>query len=204
MFFKQWMNHAPGTWLPSCLPSQWRILTNFRSLRRIDALKGWKWVDGYKSFEYGVSDDVHYQGHKCLVTRYVGPPANPPFPYPLPAYRATARLTQNFNAVQYRSKRMKFSAVIKSEGRQGSVALGMIVSGLCQDQMDGRNISGIAEWKRAEIVLDVPESTGIQFGFIVQGKAEIWVSNVVFEESTNETTGIKLYEDEPQNLDFSE
>jgi len=146
---------------------------------------------------------------KCLVIRYVGPPANPPFPYPLPAYRATARLTQNFNAVQYRSKRMKFSAVIKSEGRQGSVALAMIVSGLCQvfayDQKDGRNISGIAEWKRAEIVLDVPgDSTGIQFGFIVQGKAEIWVSNVVVEESTDETTGIKLYEDEPQNLDFSE
>jgi len=187
--------------LAAILPSF--AVANFDQLPILaSALKGWKWVDGYKSFEYGVSDDVHYQGHKCLVTRYVGPPAN--FPYPLPAYRATARLTQNFNAVQYRSKRMKFSAVIKSEGRQGSVALGMIVSGLCQDQMDGRNISGIAEWKRAEIVLDVPESTGIQFGFIVQGKAEIWVSNVVFEESTNETTGIKLYEDEPQNLDFSE
>jgi len=35
IFFKQWMNHALGTWLPSCLPSQWRIVTNFRSLRRI-------------------------------------------------------------------------------------------------------------------------------------------------------------------------
>jgi hypothetical protein len=104
---------------------------------------------------------------------------------------------------------MKFSAVIKSEGREGSVALAMIVIGLCQvfayDNMDGRNISGIAEWKRAEIVLDVPgESNGIQFGFIVQGKAEIWVSGVAFEETTDETTGIKLYEDEPQNLDFSE
>jgi len=138
----------------------------------------------------------------------VGSPPSSPFPYPLPAYRATARLTQTFQAIQYRSKRMKFSAIIKSEGREGSVALAMIVIGLCQvfayDNMDGRNI-GIAEWKRAEIVLDVPaESNDIQFGFIVQGKAEIWVSGVSFEETTDETTGIKLYEDEPQNLDFSE
>jgi hypothetical protein len=96
MFLEQWTNHALGTFLllaaflPSFAVANFDQLPILASNRHADTLKGWKWVDGYKTFEYGVSDD--YQGHKCLVIRYVGSPPSPPFPYPLPAYRATANL----------------------------------------------------------------------------------------------------------------
>ena len=73
------------------------------------------------------------------------------------------------------------------------------------DDMYGRNITGITDWKKAEVVLDVPmESNHIQLGITMAGKGQIWASGLVFEETTDESTGTKLYEDEPKNLDFSE
>jgi hypothetical protein len=121
-----------------------------------------------------------------------------------------ATLSQRFKAGNYRGKRMKFAAAIKAEVPEGSAALTMSVSGLCYelltfDNMYGRNITGITDWKKAEIVLDVPEeSTHIQFGITMAGKGRISVSGVVFEETTDQPTGWKPYEEEPQNLDFSE
>ena len=105
---------------------------------------------------------------------------------------------------------MKFAAIIKSEAPEGSAALSMNVNGICHqmlvyDHMFGRNITGITDWKEAEVVIDVPmESHNIQFGITMQGKGEIWVTRLVFEESADESTGVKMYEDEPRNLDFSE
>jgi len=180
-------------------------------------LKGWNWFGSFRrpDYEYGISDDLHYHGNKCLFIRSLDLPDNPitttAFPGPpimLP-FPLMATLSQEFKANQYRGKRMKFSAIIKSEAREGSAALTMTISGNCQmlmyDYMIGRNITGITDWKKAEVVLDVPvESTTIQFGITMRGKGQIWASGLVFEETTDESTGMKMFEDEPRNLDFSE
>src|SRR5271170_2126773 len=221
---KQGLNHAAvGTFLllasilqPSFVVANIAQLPMLGLNQHDSPLKGWNWWGGFhgKDFEYGISDDLQYHGHKCLFIRslQVDPPPTPPFPHPpmMPSFPATATLSQNFKADQYRGKRMKFSAVIKSEAPEGSAALTMSVNGICYqmlayDQMYGRNITGITDWQKAEVVLDVPvESHNVQFGITVQGKGEIWVSGLVFDETTDESTGIKTYEDEPQNLDFSE
>ena len=105
---------------------------------------------------------------------------------------------------------MKFSAAIKSEAPEGSAALTMSVDGLCRgplefDYMYGRNITGITDWKKAEVVLDVPwESSNIEIGITMAGKGQIWASGLMFEETMDESTGTKMYEDEPRNLGFSE
>jgi hypothetical protein len=183
---------------------------------RQSLLEGWNWWGGFhgKDYEYGISDDVHYHGHKCLFIRslQVDPPPTPPFPL-LPTvmpHPPTASLSQTFNADQYRGKRMKFAALIKSEAPEGSAALTMNVNGICYqilvyDHMFGRNISGITDWKEVEVVNDVPvESHHIQFGITMEGQGEIWATRLVFEETADESTGMKVYEDEPRNLDFWE
>lgn len=174
-------------------------------------LKGWNWYGGFqeKEYGYGISDDLHYHGKKCIYIRSVliDPPTTPPFLYPFPV---VATLSQKFKADQYHGKRVKFSAVIKSEAPEGSAALSMSVDGLCMgileyDYMYGRNITGITDWKKAEVVLDVPEeSSHIQVAITMAGKGQIWASNLVFEETADESTGIKMYNDKVRNLDFLE
>ena len=181
-------------------------------------LKGWDWFGGFprSDYEYGISEDVYYHGNKCLFIRSLDLPVDPttttafpgaPF---MPPFPLMATLSQAFNANQYRGKRMKFSAIIKSEAPEGSAALTMTISGKCYemlafDRMYGRNITGNTEWNKADVVLDVPvKSTNIQFGITMHGKGQIWVSGLVFEETTDDSTGMKMYEDEPRNLDFSE
>ena len=71
---------------------------------------------------------------------------------------------------------MKFSAVIKSEALKGSAALTMSVNGACWEQLEydymcGRNITGITDWKKAEVVIDVPlECYHIQLGITMAGE----------------------------------
>jgi len=174
-------------------------------------LKEWHWWAGFggKDYEYGVSDELHYHGNKCIYIRSLpaDPPPSIPFSYPFPVIAA---LSQTFKADKYRGKRMKFSAFIKSEAPEASAALALTIDGGCQgileyDYMYGRNITGITDWVKAETVLEVPlEGDHIVIGIAMAGKGQIWASGFMFEETTDVSTGRKTYQDEPKNLDFSE
>lgn len=164
-------------------------------------LKGWAWWGWGNEYEYGVSDDQCYQGHRSVYIRSIVP--HPQFP--------GVGLVQTFKAEKFRNKRIKYSAVVKSEATDGSAALSMNIEGTCHagvsyDEMFGRNVSGsIPDWKELSVVLDVPkESTFIRFGIKMSGKGQFWASGLKFEETTDEPTGRKFYEDEPTNLDFSD
>lgn len=75
---------------------------------------------------------------------------------------------------------------------------------LSYDNMFGRNVTRTKDWERYKVVLDVPEDAEyIRIGVVVRGIGEVWVSGMTFEETKDETTGKKVYEDEPVNLDFS-
>jgi len=78
---------------------------------------------------------------------------------PPPWYSAT--VMQFIAADQYHGKRVKFSATIKTDAVDGSAYVVMMVMGsgsdvMGYDFMEGRNISGITDWKRVDVVLDVP------------------------------------------------
>ena len=165
-------------------------------------LKGWHWWGGYgrHKYEYGISDNVYYHGNKCLYIHLLEP-GPPTVPFPI----IGGTLSQQFKADNYFHKHMKFSAVFKADLEDGSAVLTMSVQGHCHDtlaydEMYGRNITGVQDWKRESVVLDVPdESRYIEIGITMHGEGQVWVSNLLFEEMTDGSTGMRIYEDEPRN-----
>jgi hypothetical protein len=96
-------------------------------------------------------------------------------------------LMQDFQGSEYRGKRLRLSALVKTQGVEGEAALWMRIDGdggnvLSFDNMLNRPIQGTLDAKRYEVVLDVPTtSVGIFFGVLLDGKGEVWLSDVQFE-----------------------
>jgi hypothetical protein len=97
--------------------------------------------------------------------------------------------TQQIKADEYRGKRVRLSGYVKGEKIEGWAGLWMRVDGglddnnvLSFDNMGNRPIKGTTDWKRYEVVLDVPaNSVQILFGLVRGGKGQIWVDDLKFE-----------------------
>lgn len=124
-------------------------------------------------------------------------------------------LMQNFKANNYRSQRIKLSAYIKTKSIAGWSALWMRINDisgkpLSFDDMRERPLVGSMIWMPIEIVLDVPPmSNEISFGFLLQGKGQVWIDNIKISmvgEDVPLTDVLKNKVDSysPQNLDFEE
>jgi hypothetical protein len=125
-------------------------------------------------------------------------------------------LMQSFKAEAYRTKRMRFRAVIRSETVENWAALWMRIDGSSRnenlgfDTMKDRPIKGTTGWQTYDIVLDVPqEAMAIAFGILLHGSGQAWLSNVHFEEvdktvPITATPTAKEFATGPRNLDFSE
>jgi serine/threonine protein kinase/DNA polymerase III delta prime subunit len=96
-------------------------------------------------------------------------------------------LMQTFQGTGYRGKRLRMSGYVKAQAVEQWAALWMRVDGsqgrtLSFDNMDRRPILGTVDWKRYEIVLDVPEdSIDIAFGILLSGKGQVWLSEIQFQ-----------------------
>lgn len=128
-------------------------------------------------------------------------------------------LLQNCLPKKYLGKRVRMSGFLKSKDVAEYAGFWMRVDAagakdpLSFDNMSDRPIFGTNEWKKYEIVLDVPENASIiAYGILVSGKGQIWFDNISFEivDTTVPVTG-KLLEqrknttpEEPQNLNFEE
>src|SRR5262245_21787155 len=92
-------------------------------------------------------------------------------------------LMQMATADDYRGKRVRFSADVRSENvDSGWAGLWFRVDGakfgesLAFDNMQGRPIKGTTDWKRVEVVLDVPDNAvGLAFGILLAGDGEVWM-----------------------------
>ena len=112
-------------------------------------------------------------------------------------------------------QRVRFSGALKCERVENRVGLWMRVDGpqrqmVAFDNMAGRPVSGTTDWKRYEVVLDVPdEAQAIALGVLLVGKGKAWMSDFNVEvvgpevETTDAGMSAALPE-RPQNLDFSE
>jgi hypothetical protein len=94
---------------------------------------------------------------------------------------------QMFAADDYRGKRVRFSALTKSDAIEGWAGLWMRVDegekSVAFDNMQQRPIKGTQGWTSYSVVLDVSENAdGIFFGMLTNGKGQLWVSNLRFEE----------------------
>ena len=97
-------------------------------------------------------------------------------------------LMQMFKADEYRGKRIRMSGYVKAKDASGWAGLWMRVDGarkdemLAFDNMKDRAIRGTIDWKKYEIVLDVPENGEmIAFGLLLSGKGQVWMDDLQFE-----------------------
>jgi hypothetical protein len=136
-------------------------------------------------------------------------------------------LTQAFKADRFRGRRLRMTAYDKSRVVENSAGLWMRVEG-----SDGKGnysvssdlmrtpIKGTTDWKRCEVVLDVPKegAAAIYFGVMLAGKGQVWADDFKFEAVGKDvkTTGgrvetgkacgglLKRLPTEPKNLDFEQ
>ncbi|MFZ0452835.1 MAG: hypothetical protein WCE54_11715 [Ignavibacteriaceae bacterium] len=98
-------------------------------------------------------------------------------------------LMQNFSAEKYLNKRVRFSGYVKSKSVAGSAGLWMRIDGkenptkpLGFDNMNNRPIKGTSDWKKYNVVLDIPPNSNlINIGVLLAGTGEIWTSDLKFE-----------------------
>jgi hypothetical protein len=123
-------------------------------------------------------------------------------------------LMQTSGPGAYLGKRVRLSAFVKTEKvDRGWAGLWLRLDGpqagqsprvLGFDNMQDRGIKATNDWKRVEIVLDVPaETVNLAFGVLLAGDGEVWIDDLAFEivPQTVPVTSHGLTS-APSNLDF--
>lgn len=123
-------------------------------------------------------------------------------------------LMQIMNAGQYHGERIRFSAWVKSKDVDDWAGLWMRIDdynlyniSLNFDNMSDRPIKGTTDWKKYEIVLDVP-ATGskVLFGILLSGTGKVWIDDVTIEKvdksvPVTNMEGLSVF---PVNVGFEE
>lgn len=118
---------------------------------------------------------------------------------------------QSFDADNYLGKRVRFSALVKSEGiENGWGGLWMRVDNVGRsssafDNMQDRPIKGTTDWSKYSVVLDVSqEASGIFFGTLMVGEGQLWIKDLKLEAVSHETpTTGRQKRLEPGNLELA-
>ena len=104
-----------------------------------------------------------------------------------PDAEGSATLMQAIKADDYRGKRVRFSGYIKGQGVKSWAGLWMRVNNndnkvSAFDNTEKRAFRGDGDWKKFEVVLDIPRDSGtISFGALLSGLGRIWVSGLEFQ-----------------------
>lgn len=165
--------------------------------------RGW-FLAGTKPAEYeaGVDAEQLHQGHASAFLKSKTQSVD-----------GFGTLMQSIRAEQYKGKRVRLSGFVKSQGVVSWAGLWMRVDQgkdmVAMDNMQDRPIKGTTDWKRYDVVLNVPpDSTGISFGILLDGGGEVWLSNtkldVVGADVPVTSAADRKTSDTPANLDFTE
>jgi hypothetical protein len=149
---------------------------------------GWHFgVRDKNEYEAGTDWNVFYEGKSSAYI--TGKKENKEF----------STLMQEIKADKFSGKRIRYSGYLKSKDISGWGGLWMRVDGegnktLSFDNMENRAVKGTTDWKKYDIVLDVPaDSQFISFGILSSGKGTLWVDKIGFEvvDNNTNTTGFK-------------
>src|SRR5262245_44715523 len=174
--------------------------------------KGWLHRgDHPESYEMMADTSVKHSGTASARIRFIGQQA-----------LGFGTLMQMLTADDFRGKRLRMSAWMRTE-KADAAQLWMRMDGpsstLAFDNMQNRRVIGTTDWKRYEIILDVPSKTlKIGFGALVVGKGQAWVDDFVVEivgkdvrttAKAVEFGGVPVYTvaefpRQPRNLSFEE
>jgi hypothetical protein len=105
-----------------------------------------------------------------------------------PYARGFDTMVQSFDAAIYKGKRLRLSGWIKVQNVKKMAWMWMRIDSpekgknLGFDNMHDRPIKGTLDWRKYEIVLDVPHNaTVIIFGFALEGEGQVWGDDFTFE-----------------------
>ncbi len=126
-------------------------------------------------YETGIDPSMRHSGTASAFIKSIKPPST-----------AHVSVLQGIGAEAYRGKRVRLSGYIKTERVSQYAGLWMRVDGagysLNFDNMHSRPIRGTVDWKKYEVVLDVPEeSFSLWFGFELVSEGLVWADDFQLE-----------------------
>ena len=149
----------------------------FRHLNNNVPIEGW-FLSGNKADKYdiGIDDEVFFIGNSSayLMSKE-------------DKIQGFGTLMQKCSAKKYFDKRIKMTGYIKSEQVNSWAGMWLRIDSrsgttISIDNMQDRVITGDEDWKKCEIVLDVPqESESLNYGVLLTGTGKIWFDKVSFE-----------------------
>ena len=153
-------------------------------------------------YEMGTDNSTFQSGNSCAYIKSKSPKE-----------KEFGTLMQTISAENYLGKRLQLSGYVKSENVKGWSGLWMRIDGynnqqLGFDNMQGRAIKGTTEWKKYEIVLDIPSNCkSINYGLLLGGEGKVWFDNFKLEEVDKSIPVTNLRKEnkllsQPINLDF--
>jgi hypothetical protein len=177
------------------------------ALLSFDLPKDWfKAGSNPQSYDMGIDKGAGQDGKSCATIKSIHKKVD-----------GFGTLMQDFVPEKYLGKRVRMSGLMKSKDVNGWAGLWLRVDqansqkALSFDNMQDRAIKGTTDWKKYEIVLDVPQqASNIAFGALLDGTGQVWFSNLSFEivdtsvpRTVNDNIGYSILK-EPSNLNFEE
>lgn len=123
-------------------------------------------------------------------------------------------LMQTCLADKFAGKRVRMSGLVKTKDVDEWAGLWFRVDQvnsndpLAFDNMQDRSIKGTTDWKKYELVLDVPQrASKLAYGALMRGTGQVWFTNIQFDivDTSVPTTDMEKKEkslQEPANLNF--
>jgi len=183
------------------------LLTTAVALLSFDLPKGWFAAgDSPKKYEMGIDKGAGQDGKNAATIKSIETNIS-----------GFGTLMQQCKAEKYAGMKIKMSAMVKSVNVTNWSGLWLRVDQagssqpLAFDNMQDRAIKGTTDWKKYEIILDVPSNASIlAFGALIAGTGQIWFDHIMFEivGESEKTTGLATSDKlsnlqaEPTNLDF--
>jgi hypothetical protein len=143
------------------------------------SLEPWKVIDQQYGYRAAVDTQVAHGGVASGHVTALGATAT-----------VSMFVSQGVKADEYRGKRVRFSAWLRARNAGMSAGMGAVLflraegngAALASYSTGNRPVGGNSEWKKKQIVLDIPATAvGLAFGFGMGGPGEMWMDDAMLE-----------------------
>ncbi len=156
------------------------VLAGISSLNPAPLPDGWLINGGANSWLYTATVDQDHrlseQGAKRLKSNFLALHED-----------AFCAISQRINPIQYRGKRVRFSAMVSVDAAESGAALYIradtpltMADSLAQTAADA--LRGSQDWRRHELIIDVPQDAMLlSVGMLLTGQGTAWIDNLKLE-----------------------